>query len=154
MEICIYCGEKSQALDHVIPRFYVSGSWRRSRTAGGEPGFKVPACNQCNSILGDKIFKNLVERKEYIFKRLQVKLKKDFSTAYLTKAELAKYGRNLRSMLEIAEARAQIAEDRLNYAAGPPESRWLDMELRWRQKMQKEALDAVLLPHRPHLEDI
>ena len=98
-----------------------------------DPGFKVPACTQCNSIRGDRIFKNLVERTEYLHKRLVVKLRKYLTSAYWEYPEIQKLGKNLRSKIEVWEARAKIAEDRIVYSAGPPDARWLDMELRWRK---------------------
>ena len=128
MHSCIYCGEAAQCFDHVIPRSYLSVAKR----TGKEPGFKVPSCIQCNSILGARIFRNLVERKEFVHKRLFVKLKRYVSHEKWEDHELKGLGRNLRSTVEIGEAKADIAEDRLEYSAGPPEARWLDVEDKWR----------------------
>ena len=137
---CIYCGEASQCLDHVIPYSYTSAISYKYRNGGSDPGFRVPACTQCNCILGDRIFRNLVERKEYIHKRLFVRLRKYVSCEKWEDHEIEGLGRNLRSTIEIGEAKADIAEDRLNYSAGPPEARWTEMEERWRELYKDESI--------------
>ena len=133
---CIYCGEASYCFDHVIPRSYLSVAKR----TGTEPGFKVPTCTQCNSILGARIFKNIVERKDFVHQRLMVKLYKYATFIPWGEEELNEMGRNMRSSIEVAMAKRTIARDRLRYAAGPPEARWTEMEERWRDLYKDESI--------------
>lgn len=132
MNSCAYCGERAVCLDHVIPRAFLSPAKR----TGKEPGFRVPSCKQCNSILGDRIFKNLVERKAFIHDRLEVKLEKWAYCEEWTEKEMKKLGPGLRSKIDVAMARRRIALDRISYSSTPPDLRWLEMEERWRSKME------------------
>lgn len=129
MNSCIYCGETANCYDHVIPRSYLSVS----RRTGKEPGFKVPSCLQCNAILGDRVFQSLVARKAFVATRLRVKLHKDSAHCGWDEDELAEMGPHMRHSVEVQQARKKIADERLRYAAGPPETRWLEMEDRWRK---------------------
>jgi len=136
MDSCIYCGEASHCFDHVIPRAYLSPAKR----TGTEPGFKVPSCNQCNSILGDRIFGSLVERKQFAHERLKVKLAKWNQSVLWDEEELSSVGHNLRSTIEISQAKTRIARDRIKYSAAPPDIRWLEMEERWRQSHSNDSI--------------
>ena len=138
MNSCTYCGESAVALDHVIPRMFISGLSKRTGDPGGEPGFTVPSCTQCNSILGSRIFNNLVERKEFVHKRLLVKLRKHNATVGWSNDEIEELGPALRGCIEVGMAKREIARDRIRYSAGPPEARWLAMEERWRDKMNRD----------------
>ena len=138
MDSCIYCGEAAVCLDHVIPYSYTSAISSKYRNGGSDPGFRVPACTQCNVILGDRIFDNIVARKEYVHQCLQVKLSKYSATVAWDEEDMAPLGRNLRSKIEIGMAKRSIARDRLTYSAGPPEARWTEMEERWRERMKND----------------
>lgn len=136
MNSCAYCGEASCCFDHVIPRQYLSPNKKRT---GKEVGFKVPSCSQCNSILGDRIFKNLVERKEFVHKRLRVKLRKHSARVMWDEEEMAEMGPVLRSTIEIAQAKTDIARDRIAYSGAPPEAKWLKAEELWRESYGDRA---------------
>ena len=139
MNSCTYCGETAVSLDHVIPRSFLS-SRKRSSSPSREPGFKVPSCTQCNSILGSRIFDNLVERKAYVHERLKVKLRKHSATVAWDDEDMEELGPALRDKIEIAMAKRTIARDRVTYSAGPPEARWLAMEERWRERMKSDPI--------------
>lgn len=70
---CFYCGEFSQTLDHVPPtsRYHDFMSLFDSHV----PIF-VPACNQCNGLLGDSLQRDLYERFNDCKEKLIVKLSK------------------------------------------------------------------------------
>lgn len=141
MESCAYCGEMATCLDHVIPRAFQGRPLKRSKTSGHEPGLRVPTCTQCNGILGSRIFNNLVERKAFVHNRLSVKLRKYNASIGWGEDEIESLGRCIQSSIEIAMAKRSIARDRLIYSAGPPESHWIRLEEKWRDKM---AIDPTL----------
>ena len=143
MHSCVYCGEASSCLDHVIPYSYTSALSSGRRSGSADPGFRVPSCAQCNSILGDRIFANLVERKEYVNRRLKVRLERYSATVAWDESEMGGLGPNLRHSVEVMQAKRTIARDRLRYSAAPPDARWLEMEDRWRKKMGDPGLSLV-----------
>ena len=144
LDECAYCGEFATGLDHVIPRSYISpvAAKKRSNKCGGEPGFKVPSCTQCNSILGDRIFKNLVDRKKYVHKRLMVKLHDDACAMYWSEDERRPLGGIMKRVIDKSMAKREIASRRLKYSGCPPDARWLRMEERWRLSYNQLELDV------------
>jgi len=137
-EICAYCGEDAECLDHVIPYSYTSAVSSKKRKGGSDVGFKIPACSQCNSILSDKIFRNIVERKEYVHKRLRKILHRYNAVVQWDESEMAEMGWALRQAVEAQQARCVIARDRLRYASAPPDAKWIRMEIKWRESMNEE----------------
>lgn len=73
--VCTYCGDFADCIDHTIPYSYFrnTGSKRRKIEA---VGFLTPACAECNTILGDRIFSTFQERFKYVQYRLRLKYKK------------------------------------------------------------------------------
>lgn len=61
---CTYCGDIATTVDHVVPRVYIGrfepSERRRLRLQ------TVPACHECNSVLGAQVFRSLTERGEYV----------------------------------------------------------------------------------------
>jgi hypothetical protein len=57
--------------DHVVPWSYLTNQRRGSRTGYGH--WTVPACVQCNVLLGNKMFRTMRERMEYLLQSLEKK---------------------------------------------------------------------------------
>ena len=64
--ICIYCGELSQSLDHIPPLNIFKFCTLVELRERGILLLIVPACKECNSLLLDKEILSLQERKKYI----------------------------------------------------------------------------------------
>jgi len=62
-EICQYCGEPGEALDHVLP-FAHGGRTVLSNL--------VCSCQRCNSMLKDKVFGSYVEKRTWIMDKLGI----------------------------------------------------------------------------------
>lgn len=69
---CFYCGGIADTRDHVIPVAFTS----LTRKNVGYRGKCVPCCRRCNSILGDKVFDSLEERRNYVVDKLLMELRK------------------------------------------------------------------------------
>jgi hypothetical protein len=70
VEPCVYCGVAANSVDHVPPRA------ARDRIvslglAHRYPFHEVPACRECNSVLGARGLWTLTERRDYIKKALR-----------------------------------------------------------------------------------
>ena len=85
---CYYCGVPATSIDHVIPQTL------RGRIPDWED-ITVPACHECNSRLGDRVFNTLPARKRYIKERLGTKHAKLLRMPDWTEEELAEIGPTL-----------------------------------------------------------
>lgn len=61
--ICFYCGNVAQSIDHIIP-------W--SQGGSHHPLNLVAACTPCNSIAGERLFRDITDKMEYIDERRQL----------------------------------------------------------------------------------
>jgi 5-methylcytosine-specific restriction endonuclease McrA len=69
--VCFYCGNAAITIDHVVP-------W--SQGGSMHPMNLVAACTVCNSIAGERLFRDITDKLAYILAR---------------RAELERAGRNL-----------------------------------------------------------
>ncbi len=63
--LCYYCGETSQAEDHVIPHSLTHGQGTKRQ---GWERDTLPACHECNRQLSNHVFDTLPERSLYLVK--------------------------------------------------------------------------------------
>ncbi len=76
----------------------------------------VPACQQCNSILGGAIYDHTLEaRKDRLKKRLKIKLQRDLSMPDWTDYELGQLSPRLQSYVLEGLLKKQIAQERLRW---------------------------------------
>ena len=74
--VCLYCGDVASTLDH-CPPLASAHLWEKSTRS--RPKFLlVPACCECNSLLGDRHLVSLDERVNFVFKRLSTKYERNF----------------------------------------------------------------------------
>lgn len=95
MDACTYCGLLANSVDHVVPRTMLkmaeglsldlSNVYRLQR-------WEVPACVECNTFIGSRVFKSLEERREYAHKTIRKKYAKYLRVPDWTDSELAKMG--------------------------------------------------------------
>lgn len=78
-DVCVYCGELADTIDHLLCVSYVANllsinvhAVDRVRSSC----IKVPACVECNSLLGDFIAYTLEDKRAELKKRLRVKYKR------------------------------------------------------------------------------
>lgn len=58
--LCFYCGLSAHTIDHVVP-------W--SQGGSMHPMNLVAACTPCNSIAGERLFRDITDKMDYIAKR-------------------------------------------------------------------------------------
>ena len=91
---CYYCGLPADTIDHVIPRHILE-----SVAILGDPAVTayynrkhriktVPACRECNSLIGGKYFPTLAERKAYAKTQLRRHHRETLATGSWSDAEL------------------------------------------------------------------
>lgn len=71
---CTYCGQVSDTMDHIPPIHMVE----QASLAGSDqegPFIKVPACHECNSIIGSKRLLTIKARRNHVKDKLRAKYK-------------------------------------------------------------------------------
>lgn len=92
---CIYCGAPATSRDHFIPQAFA----RRVEDFAHVKKRKliVPACGECNSTAGDKVFFTLKEKRQYIAGQYKKKYKKFLDAPGWTEDEISEMGYSLQS---------------------------------------------------------
>lgn len=108
---CVYCGNIADTRDHFIPRAFL----KRIEDLGwaNKDNIIVPACRECNSTAGAKVFNTLNQKRNYIHERYKVKYKKVLEMPKWEEHELEEFGHSLRvrikqSMLAKEEIKARL----------------------------------------------
>lgn len=111
---CFYCGRPATEREHTVPRAIL----RAMNDVGiGEivRGRKlvVPACRECNTLLGSSYQQDLSKRKKYLKTRLREKYKSILQMNGWTELELDEMGFELRSHILAAIQQRRLIEARL-----------------------------------------
>lgn len=109
---CIYCGEYADERDHIPPK-----KWRFG-LAGVVPFRVVPACKDCNHMLGGKALFTISERREYVRAKLWRRNKKFIIAPGWHERELDELGPNLRAYVEAAQRRKKHVLRRIGMLRG------------------------------------
>jgi len=80
---CVYCGNEAEVLDHAYP------ASREPSLAPEGMLLLVPACHECNGLLGDELHQNMSQRKEYLRRRLKKKYAKILNAPAWSDEEIA-----------------------------------------------------------------
>ena len=115
-EPCYYCGLPGDQIEHVIPRVVL-------RSLNDFPELKarftrgrkliVPACRECNTLLGASLQKTLQERKAYLKERLRRRYKRLLAMPVWEEYELEEMGPHLRQNIEANIKKAELIRERL-----------------------------------------
>jgi len=112
---CFYCGLPATGVDHVLPQSLSDRSeWiphriRRFRW------LIVPACQQCNSALGDRIFDTMQERIRSAKAHIRKKYAKYLSIPEWSDDQLHGLGQRMRQFVEAGIFKKQLTEERLRW---------------------------------------
>lgn len=110
--ICVYCGETGNTVDHLLPRGF-TGEADRLRVP------VVPACNECNSTLCDIYMPDVMERREYVQDKYNIKYRKYKKVIHWGESDLKQFGPQLRTVLRKQMKESQRLIDRLSWPKNP-----------------------------------
>ncbi len=111
---CVYCGERANTEDHVIPRSHIAKLL--GIIALSKQLITVPACSECNSIAGAKLFPGIGAKRRYILGRLRVKYKRVLEMPNWSETELESIEcRNLKTAILTGLALRDRVRRRLNW---------------------------------------
>ena len=109
---CTYCGDTtSLTRDHVI-----AVSWTGFKRSY-EKGSTVPACRECNSILGANPFFSICSRANFISNQLTRKYRKILNHPHWSDSELEQMSREFQSSLKSRGNAKSFIEARIRHAA-------------------------------------
>lgn len=103
-DICIYCGERGFTKDHLLPRGW-SGESKRKFVA------TVPACGECNSLLGPTLTWSITERRAIAHAKLRWKRRRLLMTQEFSESELDEFEGRMRDFIEASmKEKARLIE--------------------------------------------
>lgn len=101
VEPCFYCGLPADTQDHVIPQSKLGDLEALGiKTMWSQRTWDVPACLECNSALGDRLFRNINERKRWVKNWLRRRYAKYLKMPQWTEDELRELGYSLRQNVQ------------------------------------------------------
>jgi hypothetical protein len=103
--ICYYCGQPADSIDHVIPQYLLRqlvalGDAEITKDILRQRALKDWACRECNCLAGSSMQDSLVERKQFIKEKLRKKYRKIVGLPRWDDDELNEMGYVLRSYIE------------------------------------------------------
>lgn len=110
--LCVYCGDPSRSMDHLLPRAWTGGTHRSSVAI-------VPACMNCNSTASDTFVFNIHERRKFIHSRLRKRHARLLSSPDRTPSELRSLGHILRESAKAHMAKKEHLLRRLSWPDDP-----------------------------------
>jgi hypothetical protein len=115
---CYHCGLPADSVDHVWPRTVLGRldvAPELERVIQRAPQRTVPACRECNCLLGPGWYGNgsLAARKRALKDKLRRRYAALLRTADWTEGELVQFGPNLREYIETSVRGREILEARL-----------------------------------------
>ena len=95
---CIYCGMPADFIDHIPPRHMRRQFIELNLSFWQER--EVPACRECNSVLGCRPLLTIGERRTYVKDKLRKRYAKYLRIPNWTQEELGEFGNDLRRMIQ------------------------------------------------------
>ena len=112
MKLCTYCGGLERPTrDHVVPEAIK----RNGKGKRFDIGPIVPACHECNSLLGDRYLLTVRERAAYLLRRYRARYARLLATPEWTDEELDELGDRLRRVIIGAQMERADVLRRLNH---------------------------------------
>jgi hypothetical protein len=109
MPYCTYCGSSEElSRDHVIPVSYTHLCRTFTDTRC------VPACAECNALLGDRMLPTVADRAAYLAQRLAQRHRKFLFLPKWDSSDLEELGPRLRASVEFAQANAAVVRARIS----------------------------------------
>ncbi len=107
--VCYYCGMIATSFDHFIPRVLIKeGLFTEHQRL-------IPACQQCNSILGARVFPTLALRREAAKAGIRKKYARILNIPEWTEEEIEELGYTLKTRVRAGWKLKQLIRYRLAY---------------------------------------
>jgi 5-methylcytosine-specific restriction endonuclease McrA len=109
---CHYCGLPADTIDHTIPQHLIA---RVDYSGIDIPDslLTVPACRECNVLIGGSVFATVDERARYLKSRLRKRYRSVLKTPVWSTGELEEMSDKMREYISSAAKARKCIEDRL-----------------------------------------
>lgn len=119
-ELCYYCGQIANTVDHVIPKSTLIklDSLEDSETTLsilGRRKLTVPSCRECNCLLSDSIQESLTERKAYLKRKLRKRYARLLDMPRWEDEEVGELGCNLNQYIKMSINKKRLVRFRLEW---------------------------------------
>lgn len=104
-DVCFYCGDVAESLDHVPPINIVAEYGYKTFRDRGVPLLLVPCCAECNSALGSRSLNTVADRIDYLLNYYARKIDKRRSWSA---DEIGELGRGLKPQVVARQARLTL----------------------------------------------
>lgn len=111
---CVYCADASGSVDHVPPLSHVDRYSMQEWAARGVKFLLVPACMDCNRMLGARALYSVQERAAYIAKKLEDAYEKN--AALWSDAEVSEMGAEFKRTIIAKRRQNEALLDRVRAA--------------------------------------
>lgn len=108
---CFYCDEPMTCLDHVPPLSSMEGLNTAELRRYGIPMLLIPACTDCNTMLGDRHLLTVAERLDYLENKLARELDKKFTL--WSEDEINELGPSLQNVVRAKQRKLRDKVSRL-----------------------------------------
>lgn len=119
LEPCYYCGKPADSIDHVVPKSLLASFRGNPEMLGVLTArrklLEVPACRECNSLLGASYQPNAEQRKQALKTKLRRKYKKELATPEWANTELEELGHGLQQYIKASIAVKDYVKERLEW---------------------------------------
>jgi Zn-finger protein len=104
--ICYYCGQSADSVDHVIPQAMLRqlaalSDVQITKEILRKRALKVWACRECNCLASDSIQDSLIERRQFVKEKLRKRYRKILELPKWEESELNELGYVLRQHIEL-----------------------------------------------------
>ena len=119
-DICYYCGAHADVIDHVIPKCILRSIGAVDDTEIynrllGKRMLLVPACRECNNLLGATYQSTVKARKKFLKQKLKIRYKKLLKMPDWNIWELNHLNDNLRSYIISSLEQRTLIKERLRW---------------------------------------
>lgn len=121
---CVYCGEPAEHIDHVLPVSFITQNRAPLTKTQRAQLITVPACADCNHRAGGRVFKSLMQKRNWLRVDLENKERRLLLEPMWTEQEIAALGHGIRGYVIARQAKRVLTLTRLTHD-GLPED-WHD----------------------------
>ena len=120
VSLCYYCGEIANGIDHVIPQVVIktyeaTQDKELLKKLYGDRVLKVPACKECNCLLGATIQPTLRARKSILKEKLRKRYRELLLTPDWEEEEFREIGDGLKKYIKGSMAKRDRIKRRIRF---------------------------------------
>ena len=116
-EVCVYCGDIEECLDHCPPLVWVGDLGSNHFIDKGVEFSLVPSCLECNAILGCVGLFSIVERRAFVCFSLSKKYEKLLAAPEWAHEEISNLGFALQTVVKAKQAAARFIRRRIEFSS-------------------------------------